>query len=265
MNTQTYKNILLSKEDRVAVITHNRPEASNAFARDSYAEIRSAILSCEEDPDIGCIVITGAGKHFSAGGDIVRFKMLIDTEQYLTAEGISFAGEMTTAIRRCKKPVIAMVNGVATGAGLSLALACDFRFVTPKSKMIMGFINMGLPGDTGSLYFLPRLIGVPRATELMMTGRPVGGEEAVAIGLANRLCEIDELEQDTMAFAKKLAHAPSKALAKQKSMVNTLFFNRLDEYSAIEASDMAECSRSHDFAEAVNAYLEKRSPVFTGE
>lgn len=258
----SYQNILLERDGRVAVITHNRPEASNAFARESYGEIRDAVEACAASPDIGCIVITGQGRHFSAGGDIRRFKHLIDTEQYLTTEGIFYAGKMSQAIRQCSKPVIAMVNGVATGAGLSLALACDFRFVTPRSKLIMGFINMGLSGDTGSLYFLPRLVGVPKATELMMTAQPVKGEEAVAIGLATRLCQEETFQEETMAFAQKLAAAPQGALARQKAMINRLFFNRMEEYSAVEASDMAECSRTPDFAEAVNAYLEKRPPHF---
>jgi len=257
-----YNNILLEVSDRVALITHNRPEASNAFARESYGEIRDAVERCAADPEVGSIVFTGKGKHFSAGGDIKRFKHLIESKQYLTTEGIFYAGKMARTIRLCPKPTIAMVNGVATGAGLSLALACDFRFVTARSKLVMGFINMGLSGDTFSLYFLPRLVGIPKATELMMTAQPVKGDEAVSIGLATRLCDEENFLKDTMSFARKLAAAPQFALAKQKEMVNRLFFDRMDEYSAKEASDMAECSRNADFAEAVNAYIEKRPPVF---
>ena len=109
--------------------------------------------------DVGVIVITGAGKHFSAGGDIKRFKMLVDTKTYLKAEDIEAVSAMPISIRNCPKPVIAMVNGVATGAGLSCALACDFRIVEPSSKMIMAFVNMGLCGDNESIYTLTRLLG----------------------------------------------------------------------------------------------------------
>lgn len=257
-----YQNILLETTGRVAWIIHDRPETCNAFARESYGEIRDAVTRCGADPHVGSIVITGRGKHFSAGGDIVRFKTLIETGQYLTTEGIFYAGKMGQAIRSCPKPVIAMVNGVATGAGLSLALACDFRFVTPRTKMIMGFVNMGLPGDTGSLYFLPRLVGVPKATELMMTARPVKGEEALGIGLATQLCREETFREETAAFAEKLASLPGNAIARQKAMINRLFFDRMEEYSAVEAQDMADASREPNFAEAVNAFLEKRSPVF---
>lgn len=155
-----YKTILIDVKDRVATVTINRPELSNAFAPETYGEIGDAAASLGDRPDVGAIVITGAGKHFSAGGDIKRFKYLIDQKLYLDADSVAKVGrQMVSGIRRCPKPVIAMINGVATGAGLSCALACDFRVVDPRSKMIMGFINMGLSGDNGSIYNLVRLIG----------------------------------------------------------------------------------------------------------
>jgi 2-(1,2-epoxy-1,2-dihydrophenyl)acetyl-CoA isomerase len=144
-----YKNILTEINGRIAVITINRPEFANAINGDTVMEITDAVNTFGKDASVGSVVITGAGKHFSAGGDINRFKMLIETEQFLQTENIANADRMASAIRNCSKPVIAMINGVATGAGLSLALACDFRIVSPSSKMSMGFVNMGLPGDTG--------------------------------------------------------------------------------------------------------------------
>ena len=161
-----YQYILVDVKDRIATVTINRPEYSNAFARESYFEIADAMNTLGAREDVGAIVITGAGKHFSAGGDIKRFKMLVDTGAYLKAEDIEAVSAMPMSIRNCPKPVIAMINGVATGAGLSCALACDFRIVEPSSKMIMAFVNMGLCGDNESIYTLMRLVGPVSYTHL---------------------------------------------------------------------------------------------------
>jgi 2-(1,2-epoxy-1,2-dihydrophenyl)acetyl-CoA isomerase len=215
------------------------------------------------NPDVGAIVLTGKGKHFSSGGDIQRFKMLIETKQYLGVENIALADEMASALRNCAKPVIAMVNGVATGAGLSCALACDFRVVSPSSKLIMGFINMGLPGDTGSIYMLLRLLGPERASKMMMTGDIVAGEEAVACGLASILAAEGELEETTYAFAKKLAAKSNVAMAAQKRLINKYFYGEeLEAFYKDEQREMVDASHLPDFTEAVYAFLDKRKPVF---
>jgi 2-(1,2-epoxy-1,2-dihydrophenyl)acetyl-CoA isomerase len=260
-----YQCIEKTLTDHVATVTINRPEWGNMLSRETYGEICDAIQTLEADDNVGAIVITGKGKHFSAGGDIVRFKGLIDRKEYLSVDGITYAGAMTKAIRFCKKPVIAMVNGVATGAGCSLALACDFRFVTKRTKLIMGFIKLGLSGDTGGIYFLQQLVGFSRALEMMMTGDPVTGEQAVAMGLANRLVLEEKLEEETYAFADKLAHGPLYAMERQKSLVNEIFFENFESYSKKETEYIVACSKTQDFAEAVNAYLEKREPNFVGK
>jgi len=206
-----YDTILLDVKDKIATITLNRPEAGNALAANSYGEIRDAIVRCENDDEVRAIVIRSNGKHFSAGGDIKRFKQLIETKQYLNEDNIMYAGRMTSAIRRCEKPVIAMVQGVATGAGCSLAVACDFRVATPNTKFIMGFIKLGLTGDTGSMYFLYKLLGIAKASEMLMLGDPVSGEEAYKIGLVNKLVDEDKLEEETYALARRLADSPTQA------------------------------------------------------
>lgn len=254
--------ITVEQRGRVALITHNRPEVSNAFAYESYGAIRSAAETLGKDPSVGAIVITGAGKHFSAGGDILRFKQLIDTGEFLVAENILYADQMVAAIRRCPKPVIAMVNGVATGAGLSCALSCDFRVVAPSSKLVMAFVNMGLCGDTGSLYFLPKLVGIPEAQRMMMTGEPVKGEDALKTGLASILAEEGTLEETAMAFAEKLANRSTAAIAAQKEIVNKYFFQDMDAYFQDEVAAMAALSRKPDFKAAVYAFLEKKMPQF---
>lgn len=260
-----YNEILFSVENKVATITLNRPDFGNAFAPESYKEIIQAVESCAENPAVGSIVVTGTGKHFSTGGDIKRFKKRIETKTYLNPETVALAGKMSATVRRCPKPVIAMVNGAAAGAGCSLALACDFRIVTPRSKFIMAFIKMGLSGDTGGLYYLQKLVGVGKTTELMMTGAPVVGQEAVTLGMANKLVPEEELSVATNAFAQQMANSPLAAIRRQKSLLNQFFYSDLDEYTKQEAIFMVECSRTADFAEAVDAFLEKRSPVFTGK
>lgn len=260
-----YQYILLDIKDRVALIRFNRPEVGNAFAKESYIEVREAVEKCAGDESVGAIVLTGIGKHFSAGGDIRRFKGLIESREYIGTDGILRAGAMAMAMRTCPKPIIAMVNGAAAGAGCSLALACDFRFVTPKSKLIMSFIKLGLSGDTGGMYYLQKLVGTAKTLELMMLGDAIGGEEAVKCGLATRCVEPDALEEETIAFASKLAHGPLYGYAKQKELMMKYFYSNLSDYYKDEAEFMANCSRTDDFAEAVDAFLEKRSPVFQGK
>lgn len=262
----TYTEITLRLEGKAAVITLNRPQVGNAFSLESYTQITSAVEELARDERVGAIVLTGAGKHFSAGGDINRFKMLIETKAYLDPRNVAAAGRMAATVRRCPKPVIAMVNGVAAGAGCSLALACDFRVVSPKSKFVMAFINMGLSGDTGGMYYLQKLVGTGRTVEMMMTGEPVAGEEAVRIGLASRLAPSpEELEACTMELAQKLAAKPLFAIGRQKQLMNETFYADLEAYTEHEVDYMTACSRSCDFAEAVYAFLEKRTPSFIGK
>jgi len=260
-----YQHILFDVKDKIATITLNRPQFGNALAKESYGEIRDAVLSCEKDDGVRAVVIRSTGKHFSAGGDIQRFKKLIDSEEYLNEDGIMYAGRMTSAIRRCEKPVIAMVQGVATGAGCSIAVACDFRVAAPSSKFIMGFVRLGLTGDTGSMYFLYKLLGIAKATEMLMLGDPVGGEDAYRIGLVNKLVKEEELEAETYALARRLADSPTQSIRLQKRALTEFFYQDLDAYSVRESEYLAQTSRTADFAEAVNAFLEKRPPVFSGK
>lgn len=257
-----YQTILVDVKDRVATVTINRPEVSNAFARESYGEIADAMATLGARNDVGAVVITGAGKHFSAGGDIKRFKYLIESGAYLDPNQIKSVAVMPAAIRDCPKPVIAMINGVATGAGLSCALACDFRVVAPSSKMTMAFVNLGLSGDTGSIYNLMRLVGPDKAKMMMMTGEACRGEECVKMGLATMLAEEGKLAETTYALAAKLASKSDDAHAAQKRVVNRFFYDRMPDYFATEALEIAWCSRQPDFTEAVNAFLERRAPEY---
>lgn len=259
-----YRQILFEVKDGIATVTLNRPEVGNALAKDSYGEIRDAVLSCERNDEVRAVVIRSTGKHFSAGGDIQRFKQLIDSGEYLNEDNIMYAGRMTTAVRRCEKPVIAMVQGIATGAGCSLAVACDFRVATSKTKFVMGFIRLGLTGDTGSMYFLYKLLGIAKASQMLLLGEAVGGEEALRMGLVTKLADEEKLEAETYALARRLADSPTQSLRLQKRALMEFFYQDLDAYSVRESEYLARTSRTADFEEAVNAFLEKRTPKFSG-
>ena len=259
-----FQHILLEREGPVTTIKLNRPEVGNAFAPESYVEVRRALEYCGKSPDVRVVVLTGCGKHFSAGGDIRNFKNYIESGVFIQRENVLRAGEMTRAVRLCPKPVIAMVNGAAAGAGCALALSCDFRVVTAKSKFGMSFSNVGLSGDTGCMYFLERMVGAARAAEAMMLGEMIGGEEAFRLGLASRLAAEGELRETVDALARQLAARPTQAVARQKRLTYEFFYRDLEQFNQREADFMYETSRTEDFKEAVYAFLEKRSPQFHG-
>lgn len=260
--------VLVKKENGIATLTLNRPELGNAFANESYTQVRLAVEECGRDEAVRVIILTGAGKNFSAGGDIREFKDLIENgvDENIAKRDVVIAGEMSEAVLRCPKPVIAMINGAAAGAGCSLALACDFRVMAPKSRLIMAFINMGFSGDTGGIYYLSRLVGMARTTELMALGTPVDADQALSLGLANRVAESEEsLLETTLALAGQLIRRPGKAIALQKRLYYEFMYRDLRQFNLREADYMYACSQSKDHAEAVNAFLEKRKPVFIGK
>ncbi|MGI6499782.1 MAG: enoyl-CoA hydratase/isomerase family protein [Anaerostipes sp.] len=255
--------VLLEKNNGVAVIRLNNPKTGNSLDYDMYISLRDKLKECEDNKEIRAIVVTGEGKNFSTGGDIRGFLDRIEKKTFITQEEAEIAADTGFIIRKCKKPTIAMVNHAAAGAGCSIACACDFRIVTPSSNFIMAFINVGLPGDTDGLYFLTRLVGVGRASDIMMTGRAVGGEEAYQMGLATRVVDEDALEVETMKMARKLSKMPGRALECQKALFNNYFYGMSEKaYAQDEAKYTVECSRSADFEEAVHAFIEKRRPVF---
>lgn len=261
-----FETILTEKKDGIAKIIINRPESSNAFASNTYFEIRDAVNEFNSDPEVRVIQITGAGKHFSAGGDIKAFKAKSKNTAPVEPEGLVKVSEMGTSIRLCKKPVIAVVNGAAMGAGCALVLACDFRVMSPRTKLGMAFINMGLSGDNGGYYYLQKLIGTAKATEMMAMGSVITGEEAKELGLVTRYADSPETLQETAdTFSKELMKKAPLAFAKQKRLAYEFFYRDLPQYLQREAQLNAECFNTQDHKEAVNAFLEKREPVFQGK
>lgn len=257
--------VLLAKDGHVSTLTFNRPENGNALDFDMYAALNEKLALCAEDDDTRVVVITGGGKHFCTGGDVRQFKDRIANQVYLTMDELQYAARTAYTLRNFKKPTVAMVNHAAAGAGFSIACACDFRIVTPETNFIMAFVNVGLATDTAGLYLLGKLVGPSRASEIMMTGRAVGGEEAFQIGLANRCVPDEQLQETTARFAGSLSRGAGKAIGLQKELINTYFYNEgFEAYMADEAAANHACSKSADFEEAVNAFIEKRRPAFSG-
>jgi 2-(1,2-epoxy-1,2-dihydrophenyl)acetyl-CoA isomerase len=260
-----YKYILFSIENNIATLTLNRPEFGNAFHEESYVEIKHAMEECANNDLVRAVVIKGEGKFFSAGGDVVGFKELIETKKYFDIDLMKNVGGMTRSVRECPKPVVAMIRGAAAGAGMSLAMSCDFRIMTENAKLITAFIGMGFPADSGLLYFLCRAVGTAKATDMVMLSKPVSAQEALNLGLCNKVVEEDKLEEETMKFAKYLASQPTQALMRQKKLITEFFNKDLEDFNNREAEYMCEASRTEDHAEAVYAFLEKRAPQFKGK
>ena len=256
-----YEFIQVSIEDRVATVSMTCVALASAI----YEELPDCLEALGKDDNVGAIVITNVNKHFCAGGDIKSFKTRIDSQKYLSPEDILKTMPFASSPKRCPKPVIAMVNGVAAGAGMGFALGCDFRIMSPSSKLIAAFINIGLPGDSCCAYYLYKMVGAAKCAELMMTGAPISGEEAARLNLATCVDDDSKLKEATYALAKRLAHGPSQAYKWQKQLFLDIMYNDLENSVQHEALGMCTASRTDDFAEAVNAFIEKRKPTFNGK
>lgn len=254
---------LFSKQGPVATITLNRPDVFNSFNRQSALLFQQYLSAAANDPDIRCIVITGEGKAFSAGQDL---KEAIDP----LGPGIEeiVAGHynpIIRAIREIEKPVIAAVNGVAAGAGANIALACDLVVASASASFIQAFSKIGLIPDSGGTFFLPRIIGLQRATALMFLGDKVSSEEAERIGLIYRCVADADFHTEVSALAAKLAAMPTRGLGLTKRALNQTMNHDLDQQLTLEKILQKEASETHDYQEGVNAFLEKRKPEFKGK
>jgi len=264
MSEQT---VILERVEGVGVIRLNRPQVYNAVNNQMSVELLEVLRAVREDSSIRAVVLTGAGKAFCSGQDLNdRSAMQKSGETISLGDSVrNRYNPIISELTGMEKPVIAAVNGVAAGAGASLALACDIRFITPETRFIEAFVRIGLVPDSGSSYFLPRLVGLGRALEIAMTGRDVGAEEAVSIGLANRIIPKEQLMEETMAFAKKLAEGPTVAIGLIKKAIYRGMEADLEEVLEMEAQFQEKAGRTLDFLEGVQAFVEKRKPNYQGK
>ena len=255
--------ILFEKIDAVGKITLNRPEKYNSFVREMALSLQNILANCESDDSIRCILITGAGKAFCAGQDL---KEATDPDgpeiEQIVREHYN---PIIKKIRAIDKPIIAAVNGVAAGAGANLALACDIVTATQSANFIQAFSKIGLIPDSGGTYFLPRLIGLPKATAIMMTGHPVSAKKAEQMGMIYAVYEDAEFEIKSLELAKSISEMPTKGLGYTKKLLNHSLDNSLEEQLDLEAETQALSAKSEDHKEGIQAFLEKRPPVFTGK
>ena len=261
-----YETILVEKKNSIARITLNRPSALNAFDDQMGEELNLALKEADKDHDTRCVIITGAGRAFSAGEDVSGLKERYagDTHPSLGDHLRRKYHPIIMRIRNMEKPVIARINGVAAGSGASIALACDIRIASDEAGLKQAFIGVGLVPDSGSSYFLTRTIGAGRALELIMTGRTLGAKEAETLGLVNKVVPANELDKTVDDMAAKLANGPTKALGLSKRVVNQAGWLELSDALEYEATNQDIAGKTRDHLEAVRAFLEKRQPRFTG-
>ena len=256
--------------DRVAIITLNRPEARNALSDNLSPALRRMIKSFGENPDVGAVLLTGAGTAFCAGGDVKGMGAHRDPNKLAMSneEKIADLEErqrlLTGALHGLRKPTIAALPGPAAGAGLAIALACDIRIAAQSAFVATGYVRIGLSGDYGIAWLLTQLIGTARARELMFTGEKVDAARCEQIGLVNRVVPDERLQEEAFALAKSLAEGPSLALRAMKDNLDDALTVDFDTARDREAERLVPLTTSADHKEAVQAFIEKRKAVFKG-
>lgn len=260
------KSFRYEVDEGVARITLDRPDKINALTFEVYAELRDTFRALREgEPDVRAIVLAGEGpRGFCSGGDVKDIiGELFARDMRGLLEFTRMTGALVHAIRTCRPPVIAALHGVVCGAGAVIALACDVRIAAPDTRIAFLFPKVGLSGaDMGAAYLLPRVVGLGRASELLLTGEFVGAERAERIGLVNRVVAADALREDVLAFARSLSNGPAFAHAMTKRMLD--YEGHVDFATGIEAEAQAQaiCMQHPDFREAYDAWVEKRPPRF---
>ncbi|WP_133271292.1 enoyl-CoA hydratase-related protein [Hymenobacter radiodurans] len=257
-----YTCLLYDVRDGVATITLNRPDVFNAFNDPQSYELQDALKQVARDASVRAVVLTGAGRAFCSGQDL---KAAQGEEKRSFYDSLHKRyNPIIRAMRSLPKPIIGRLNGVAAGAGCSLALACDALIASTDASLIEVFINIGLVPDSGSSYFLPRLVGTLKAFELCTLGSKVSAEEALRLGLVNQVVAPEQLDEVTYALAARYAAAPTKSIGLIKQMLNKASASTLDEMLDYEAYCQQIAGESDDYREGVQAFLEKRKPQFRG-
>lgn len=253
-------------EDGVATITLNRPERKNPLTFESYAELRDLFGQLKYATDVNAVVIAGAGDNFCSGGDV--HEIIGPLVRLKAPELLMFTrmtGDLVKAMRACPQPIVAAVDGVCAGAGAIVAMASDIRLGTARSKTAFLFNRVGLAGcDMGACAMLPRIIGQGRASELLYTGRALGGEEGERWGFFNRVCAPEALLPDAQALARELAQGPTFANGITKTMLHQEWAMTIEQAIEAEAQAQALCMLTEDFSRAYNAFVARQKPRFEG-
>ena len=261
----TYKCLLYEVKDRIATLTLNRPERLNALGDTLREDFYDAITRSAADPDVGVLVVTGAGRGFCSGGDVKSMSEREGAAAPPASEKYApIRDRAILAMRDCPKPVIAAINGAAAGAGMNLALACDMRIASTAAKFSQAFVKRGIAPDWGGSWFLPRIVGTAKAFELVFTGDTIDAAEALKLGIVNAVVAPEALMAETYKLARKIADGPPIAIAISKRAI--LHNQDVDLRAGLEFETFAQniCRETEDSKEGVRAFLEKRAPVFRG-
>ena len=258
--------VLLRKENGVAWITLNRPSVLNACDITTLKRLQGVLREIERDSNSRCVVLTGSGRAFCAGADLQALLSRSSEERELSLmedlrEGFN---PIVSSMRNMDKPIIAMINGVAAGAGMGLAFACDLRIMSESARFVEAFAKVGLIPDSGATFFMPRLLGITKAMELAFTGEGIDAVEASKMGIVNRVVAADRLEPETREMAEKLARGP-KGIGLAKRAINRALFMDLEGALNYEAQIQEIAGKTKDHKEGVRAFTEKRAALFHGE
>lgn len=260
------QKLIYTVEDGIAIVTMNYMKNLNAIDEQMADELIYVVEEAQRDPNVKVMVLKGQNKAFSAGGDIGYFYQLIQAGGEVNMDGlIAKVGKVADGMKKMDKIVITSVCGAAAGAGASLAFGGDFIICAENAKFMLAFVNIGLVPDTGATYLLSKAIGVTRAMELAATGRPLPAQEAKDIGLVYKVTSVEELDEETMKFAKKIANGP---LLSYKNIKKQIYDANYQDYKKwldeTEIPTQRECAKSMDFQEGCKAFMEKRKAEFKG-
>jgi 2-(1,2-epoxy-1,2-dihydrophenyl)acetyl-CoA isomerase len=256
--------ILVEQSGCIATLTFNRPALYNAMNEELILAFCAAAVKLRDTPGIRVLILKGAGKAFLAGGDVGVFHQNRDTMAVQVIPMGERLHEGVIALRDAPFPVIAQIQGACAGAGLSIALSCDFAIASEAASFNTAYAKIGLSPDGGSTFFLPRLVGLKKATELVMLADSLSASEAKELGLVNRVVSAESLESEVSALAARLAAGPTQAYARAKRLLNQSFSTPIATHLGNEIALFAECAATDDFKEGVSAFVEKRKPVFVG-
>ncbi|PIV20650.1 MAG: enoyl-CoA hydratase [Deltaproteobacteria bacterium CG_4_8_14_3_um_filter_45_9] len=260
-----FKTLLFDVRDNVAHIMLNRPEAANSINEEMGKDLMHAALRCDEDPEIRAVLITGAGRMFSGGGDLKDFSAKGNQLPYYVKEITTYLHAAISRLTRMDAPVVAAVQGAVAGAGMSIAIACDIVVAAETARFMVAYTRAGLTPDGSATYFLPRIIGLKRALELTLTNRMFSAQEALQWGLITRVVPDNELLAQARAIAVQLATGPTRAYGVSKRLLHSGWTETLETQMENESQAIANSARTADAREGITAFLEKRPAKYKGQ
>ncbi|MCH1626298.1 enoyl-CoA hydratase-related protein [Ferdinandcohnia quinoae] len=255
-----FETIKYEVKNKIAWITLNRPERLNAFTEQLNREVKFAIKQSSKDETVRTLVITGQGRAFCSGEDLAGVTDDMDLGDVLRQR----YNPMLKELDHCEKPIVAAVNGVAAGAGMSLSLACDFRIASDHASFVQSFVHVGLIPDAGNLYYLTKMVGHAKALELAVFGDKITAQEAFDLGLVTKIIPATEWSEGVEAFASKLANMPTKAIGLIKRNLKASWDVTFEEFLEKDAEGQRLAGLTNDHKEGIQAFMEKRKPVFKG-